>query len=139
MGALSTAWLGCLFAIAAIWTCERNGVQEFSDRPCRGADGESVPLEPLNVVSIPSARDEPAPREVSTERTIAQSPPSERSSQPSARRAEPASERNDSACEAAQARLDAVRDQRRRGSKLKDEPKLIAAAEALTRDIRRYC
>ena len=117
-----------------LFTCTRDGVPVFSDRPCR--DIPSVVLTPslINTVSVP----ELTPSEQAQLDALARPPAPQKPSDAAARAAAKRTARAD-ACADARTRLDAIREQRRKGYRLKDAARLRETADRLTRDIRRYC
>lgn len=127
---------GCPLTAGEIFSCERDGVREFSDRPCQGITGDSLRLPPINVVGIP-------PLDKSEQAQLDALAREGRLDPARAERARDTARRelahNAEACAEATARLEAIREQRRRGYRLKDAARLKGSAEALTRDIRRFC
>ena len=123
-------------AVDRLYTCQQAGVTVFSDRPCRGIPSIELPENSggvMNMVQIPPlTAAEQARLDELASTTPARTPNTRRRM-----RTETAARAD--ACANARDRLDAIREQRRKGYTLKEVPKLTAAADRLTRDIRRYC
>jgi|TARA_B100000315_G_scaffold83194_2_gene76196 hypothetical protein len=121
-------------ADTTLYRCQRNSVPEFSDRPCRGAHSRSIPLPAINLVRIPELNADEQAR-LDTLANAARLPGNQSSRSKHGTRLAARRE----ACAEAEKRLEAIREQRRRGYSLKDAAALDARTSALMRDVRRYC